>query len=88
MQQRTPIILNSVCKCVAETGATGWVGSDDDVSLVCEDFGIPPGTPGVGPGVLGATVDVEEERVGFALVKARGVYKPGLNLVVSVNSWN
>lgn len=80
MEEHTPVILNGVCKLLAKTSAASWVRCHNDVSLVREDFRIPPGTPGVWRGSLRSAVDVEEKRVGFALVKIRRIHKPGLDL--------
>lgn len=84
--RHTPVVLNRVRKCIAKTSAPGWVWCNDDISLICKDFGVPSCTPGIRPGTLGTAMDIKEEWVGLALVKVWRVYEERLDLAVSVRN--
>lgn len=86
LNRHTPVVLNRVRKCIAETSAPGWVGRNDDISLICKDFGVPSCAPGIGPGTLRTTMDVKEQWVGLALIKIWRVYEKRLDLAVSVKN--
>lgn len=48
----TPILFDAVLECHAVACAAGWVGSYDNVTLLCVDEGVPAGGPGFSPGSL------------------------------------
>lgn len=76
----TPVVGDVISQLLAETSATSWVGSNNNVSLVSPNSWVPAGAPVVTPRTLRTTVDEESEWVDLVLVETSWLDDPGVDL--------
>lgn len=76
----TPVVGDVVGQLLAETSATSWVRSNDNVSLVSPDAWVPAGAPAVTPGALRTTVDEESKWVDLVLIETGWLDDPRVDL--------
>ncbi|EZF78110.1 hypothetical protein H105_00740 [Trichophyton soudanense CBS 452.61] len=79
----TPVVGDVVGQLLAETSATSWVRSNDNVSLVSPDAWVPAGAPVVTPGALRTTVDEESKWVDLVLIETGWLDDPRVDLGAS-----
>jgi hypothetical protein len=85
MWSTSPLILDAVSEILPEACGTGRVKSDHDVSLLGKYHHIPACTPCLVSRTLGATMNVDGQRISLIFFKEGGLYDSCTDHIVTIS---